>query len=218
MTQISEYSGQPDADLIEMCLQGDAQAWEAIVRRYQRLVASITLKFRLEPEDSADVLQSVCLALLRQLPKLKKEAKLSSWIITVSVRSCWRLRQSHRKIPSLSREGQDQIGQLQDGSQTLAEDTLLIRERQHLLRQAIESLPQPCRRVMDLLFYQSEPYTEVSRKVGLPVASIGPTRARCLAKLRTVLMKNGFPLEVSWISADVDRPTPKLLSSPRKGS
>ena len=206
MTQISEYSGQPDADLIEMCLQGDAQAWEAIVRRYQRLVASITLKFRLEPEDSADVLQSVYLALLRQLPNLRKQAKLSSWIITVSVRSCWRLRQSHRKIPSLSREGQDQIGQLQDCSQTLAEDTLLIRERQHL------------RRVMDLLFYQSEPYTEVSRKVGLPVASIGPTRARCLAKLRMVLMKNGFPMEVSWISADVDRPTPKLLSSPRKGS
>jgi|SRR5213593_724102 len=194
--QMDEYSGQPDSNLIKMCLQGDAQAWETIVRRYQRLVASITLKFRLEPEDSADVLQSVCLALLRQLPKLKKEAKLSSWIITVSVRECWKLRRSHRKIPSLSREGQDQIGRRQDGSQARAEDTLLIRERQHLLRQAIESLPQPCQRVMDLLFYQSEPHAEVSRKVGLPVARLGPTRARCLAKLKMALLKNGFPFGV----------------------
>jgi DNA-directed RNA polymerase specialized sigma24 family protein len=71
---------------------------------------------------------------------------------------------------------------------------LLSLERQHLVRQAIALLPGQCRRLLEQLFYRDlpTPYTEISRQLGMPVASIGPTRARCLNKLKASLKKIGF--------------------------
>src|ERR1051325_7981672 len=83
----------PDAELISLCLKKDAGAWEALIRRYQRLIASITAKFKLQADDAADVFQSVSIILFKQLGSFNRESKLSSWFITVTVRECWKLRQ-----------------------------------------------------------------------------------------------------------------------------
>src|SRR6185295_12655671 len=90
---MSDLDVLPDSQLIASCLKKDADAWEALIRRYQRLIASITAKFRLAPDDAADIFQAVFIALLKQLPSLHKQSKLSSWFITVTVRECWKLRQ-----------------------------------------------------------------------------------------------------------------------------
>lgn len=74
------------------------------------------------------------------------------------------------------------------------DETLVTVERQHLIRRAIELLPDQCRLLIKELFYRDDPapYTEISRQLGMPVASIGPTRGRCLDKLKEALKKNGF--------------------------
>ncbi|MEK7831832.1 MAG: sigma-70 family RNA polymerase sigma factor, partial [Acidobacteriota bacterium] len=66
--------------------------------------------------------------------------------------------------------------------------------RQHLVRRAVELLPEQCRRMIEQLLFPDEPlpYAEISRQLGMPVASIGPTRARCLDKLKSALQKIGF--------------------------
>lgn len=191
---MTDYARLSDAELISQCLEQDAEAWEVLVRRYQRLIASITFKYKLSQEDAADILQSVCFALFQQLPSLRKQDKLSSWIITVAVRECWKL--THHKIPtdSLDDLEQEKTLTLTDDNAVLADDSLLVIERQHFMRRAVESLPGQCRRLIEELFFRNEPlaYTEISRQLGMPVASIGPTRARCLEKLKTGLQKIGF--------------------------
>ncbi|MGE0885463.1 MAG: RNA polymerase sigma factor [Blastocatellales bacterium] len=189
-----DNTGISDADLIAKCLNQDAEAWEALVRRYQRLIASITFKYGLSPEDTADIAQSVCITLFQQLPSLRKQDKLSSWIITVTVRECWKFRR--RQVPTESLDNPEHEGQseLADHSQELPDEWLLSLERSHLLQRAVEPLPVQCRQLIEYLFYGEEalPYAEISSRMGMPVASIGPTRARCLEKLKESLKKIGF--------------------------
>src|SRR5215472_11213130 len=90
---MSDLAGLSDSELISRCLRKESEAWETLIRRYQRLIASITAKFKLTRDDAADVFQLVSFALFKQLSHLNRDAKLSSWFITVTVRECWKLRQ-----------------------------------------------------------------------------------------------------------------------------
>lgn len=165
-----------------------------LVRRYQRLIASITFKYGLSSEDAADISQSVCVTLFEQLPSLRKQDKLSSWIITVTVRECWKFRRRQVPTESLDNPERETHSELADPSQELPDEWLLSLERSHLLQRAVEPLPAQCRQLIEHLFYGEEalPYAEISRRMGMPVASIGPTRARCLEKLKASLKKIGF--------------------------
>lgn len=186
---MNDYSNLTDAELIVRCLEEDGDAWATLVRRYQRLIASITRKFRLGDEDAADVYQCVNLALFQQMPSLRNREKLSSWIITVAVRECWKLRERQRHTDSL-----DDPDTPEPSSKAQLEEAIHRLERQHLLRQAVLELPEKCRTLIELLFFQESPdsYEDLSRRLGRPVASIGPTRGRCLEKLKKNLQKVGF--------------------------
>jgi RNA polymerase sigma factor (sigma-70 family) len=71
----------------------------------------------------------------------------------------------------------------------LADEAWEALERQHVVSQSIEELPERCRDLLKMLFYQpDEPsYSDIARRMEMPVSSIGPTRARCLEKLRKFL-------------------------------
>jgi RNA polymerase sigma factor (sigma-70 family) len=189
-----DYAKFSDTDLITRCLEKDGDAWEALVRRYHRLIVSITVKFRLNADDTADVFQSVCLALLQQLPNLRNQSNPMSWLITITVRECWKLRERRARVGFLGDDEWEAVAEMPDGSLQLMDEQFLLIERQQMLRQGVEALPAPCRQLIERLFY-SEPqatYEEVGRQLNIPVASIGPTRGRCLAKLKEILKKNGF--------------------------
>jgi len=190
---MDRLSGASDAELVSRCLQRDADAWDALIRRYQRLIASITARFRLPEDDAADVFQSVSIALFNQLSTLSKESKLSSWLITVTVRECWKLRQKTGRMVPLE-NSLAAIGEASCNQPVSAEGEMLILERQHILRRAIESLSSPCRELIEKLFYSADPmsYAEISTQLGIPVASLGPTRGRCLGKLKSILDQAGF--------------------------
>jgi RNA polymerase sigma factor (sigma-70 family) len=183
-----------DSELIEKCLKGEIAAWEALVRRYQRLVASITYKFHLSSEDSADVFQSVCVILFQQLSNLKQQEKLSSWMITVTVRECWKLKRQQGNLNSLESEEWERLAEIADSSHLQLQEAILGVERQHLIRRAVELLADRCRKLIEQLFYREDPapYAEIAARLKMPVASIGPTRARCLEKLKEELEKVGF--------------------------
>lgn len=183
-----------DAELIAKCLEKDAEAWEVLVRRYQRLIASITYKFRLSSDDAADVLQAVCLILFQQMAGLKKDVKLSSWLITVTVRECWKLRERSKQVDFLADEDLERAAEIPSQEHLLRDEEIAQLEQQHLIRRQLEVLTGQCRGLLEHLFYREPPtaYAEISRQLGMPVASIGPTRARCLEKLKDALKKNGI--------------------------
>lgn len=188
---MDNYLHLTDAELVARCLEEDHQAWETMVRRYQRLIASITRKFQLGAEDAADVYQAVNLALFQQLNSLRNTQKLSSWIITVAVRECWKLRERDRRTDSLDEPDAPDPG---NDDHLRMEESVHLWEQQHLLRRAVADLPDKCRTLIEILFFRASPdsYEEISRQLGMPVPSIGPTRGRCLDKLKKNLQKIRF--------------------------
>ena len=83
------YTGRPDAELVAMCLTGDAEAWETLLRRYRRFIYSIPVKFGLQPDDAADIFQTVCVKWIEHLHELRDERKLKPWLFTTTTRPLW---------------------------------------------------------------------------------------------------------------------------------
>ena len=191
---MSDLSGLSDSELISRCLRKESEAWETLIRRYQRLIASITAKFKLTRDDAADVFQLVSFALFKQLSHFNRDAKLSSWFITVTVRECWKHRQKSGRYAAAEDGDWDSVADQADPGAATSEDQVLRWERQHVIRTAIDQLTEQCQRLLRKLFYTDEPlsYAQLSADVGMPVASIGPTRARCLERLKAALEKMGY--------------------------
>jgi RNA polymerase sigma factor (sigma-70 family) len=172
---------KPDQSLLQACRRGDARAWQQLLDRYERLVYSIPLNFGLRHSDADDVSQTTFTALLNSLDSIRDEARLGAWLATVARRQTWKLVERRR------RESPDDNALLDRVSTD--EDARALVERLEWLHQGMALLDDRCRQLLGSLYLdESEPaYADVAEKFGIPVGSIGPTRARCLQKLRTQL-------------------------------
>ncbi|TWD79127.1 RNA polymerase sigma factor (sigma-70 family) [Kribbella amoyensis] len=181
--------------LVAQARDGDKGAWDQLVERYAPLVWAICRRYRLSAADAEDVGQSVWLRLVEHLPDLREPAALPGWVATTSRRECLRvLRMSKRNEPVDQTDGQD----VPDPGAPVDED-LLLAERRHAVRSAFAQLSLRCRQLLLLLLEDPpRPYQEIGAALRMPVGSIGPSRARCLDKLRhsaTLTAVIGFELE-----------------------
>jgi RNA polymerase sigma factor (sigma-70 family) len=173
-----------------MCLNGDALAWEALVMRYRRFIYSIPVKFGFGPADAADVFQTVCLKIIEHLHEIKDERKLGAWLSTITQRQCLTvLSARHRETPTADEDFQEPA----DPSRNL-EEIRILTETQQNLRECVQQLPPRCRSLIDMLYFdaRSLSYQQISEALSMPVASIGPNRARCLEKLKKILQQRGI--------------------------
>ena len=187
-----DVAQREDRDLVAACLAGDSSAWETLVARYQRLVYSIPMKARLSADDASDIFQSVWLKLYEKLASLRDHEKLSSWLITTTTREVWRVAARNRRDSApTSNNDDDPTDALEQIAATapLADAERETLEQQQLVREALDSLPDRCRNLLTMLFYEKDElsYAEIARRMGMPVPSVGPTRARCLEKMKKLL-------------------------------
>ena len=166
-----------DKELIERCIQGDQIAWKDLIVRYERLVYSVALTFCPESDEASDIFQQVWIELYQQLSDLRHAEALPAWLITVTRRRAYKLMNSRRSSQPLEEDVPDVKQQLRHI------------EHEHALERALDQLGDRCRQLIDLLYFSpDEPtYAEISGRLSMPVASIGPTRARCLEKLKKLL-------------------------------
>lgn len=166
-----------EKELIDRCIKGDPAAWKDLVVRYERLVYSVALTFCSQPDDASDVFQQVWMELYQHLSDLRNVEALPAWLITVTRRQAFKLIRSRHDSEQLDEEVPD------------VKQQLTQIEREHALERALEQLPDRCRNLINLLYFTAdEPsYADISGKLAMPVASIGPTRARCLEKLKKLL-------------------------------
>jgi RNA polymerase sigma factor (sigma-70 family) len=185
----AKYKTLGDPELIALCLSGDAQAWEGLILRYKRLIYSIPVRFGFQNADAADVFQAVCLKLLEHLQTLKDERKVSAWLITTTTRQCIYLR-AHKQRESST---EDDYEEPLDPSDDL-EETHMASEQQQRVRDAVLQLPERCRKLIEMLYFDTTnpSYEEIAKSMQMPVPSVGPTRARCLEKLQTLLRRRGI--------------------------
>ncbi|MGB6580073.1 MAG: sigma-70 family RNA polymerase sigma factor [Streptosporangiaceae bacterium] len=170
-------------DLVTRARNGDKQAWDALVERYAPLVWSICHRYRLGSADAQDISQSVWLQLVGQLNKVRDPAALPGWLATTAQRESGKARRAARRSLAL---GHVLDATRVPGQQTgMAEHELLLAERDAALHEAFTRLPPSCQRLIAMLIEDPPvPYAQISAKLGIPVGSIGPSRGRCLEKLR----------------------------------
>jgi RNA polymerase sigma factor (sigma-70 family) len=173
----------PTADLVMQARKGDSDAWNALVERFAPLIWSICRSYRLEPADAKDVGQCVWLRLVDQLAAVRDPAALPGWLATTTRRECFRFRRSARRQQAL--EHVLDVETIPEEQTGWAERELLLAERQAALREAFNRLSPPCQQLMAMLIQDPPvPYAEISARLGIPVGSIGPSRSRCMDKLR----------------------------------
>jgi RNA polymerase sigma factor (sigma-70 family) len=184
-----------DEALVLACRRGDPSAWETLVGRYHRLVFAIPRRAGLDREQSADVCQRTFAILVEKIDQIEQPARIAAWLATAAKRETWRVSRREQAAGTARHpadEGQFPEEPLADTA--LPEEELVRLEEQHIVNAAVAQLDERCRQLLTLLFSRSDvvPYAEVAIALGVREGSIGPTRARCLQKLRRILDSVGF--------------------------
>jgi RNA polymerase sigma factor (sigma-70 family) len=178
-----------DQALILHCRQGNAGAWDQLLNKYEDLVYSIPLRYGLSRDDAADIAQITFTILIQSLDGLSEDSRLGPWLVTVARRHTWRLLQRNRREgPSEHLEGTN----IAESAVLLGKsdaDSIEHWELSEWLEAGISKVGEPCRELLLALYFQPErsSYAEVAERLDRPVGSIGPSRARCLKRLRQVL-------------------------------
>lgn len=169
--------------LVARVREGDQGAWNELVERYAPLAWSICTRYQLSRQDIDDVGQNVWLLLVEQIHNLREPAALPGWLATTTRRECLRILRARRRYDHDGLPPEDQMPP--DPGAGVTDEGLIAAERDAALRAAFAELPRGCRELLSLLI--SDPphsYADISLKLGIAVGSIGPTRARCLDRLR----------------------------------
>jgi RNA polymerase sigma factor (sigma-70 family) len=163
---------------------GETGALSEIVRELNPLLWHVARSEGLGTEEAADVVQVSWLELLRRLDEIRSPQALTAWLITATRREAWRVgRLPRRQVP----DGAPQLDLVPDPDPG-PDERLLASERDQILWRHVQQLPERCRQLLQIVAHVARPdYAAVAEALGMPVGSIGPTRGRCLAKLRELL-------------------------------
>lgn len=190
---VSPPEPMDDAALVARCVAGDSKAWTVLVKRYQRLVYAIVRRTGLDDHAAADVFQTVFSRLVQHLPRIAEPARLQAWIVTTAKREALlqrKLGQRSVSMTSSTEEAQDGAEWDMADETPIAEQVLDDLQQVNRMRNALEQLDDRSRDLLLMLFRDEDDavsYEEIARRLGMSVGSIGPTRARCLEKLRRLL-------------------------------
>ena len=166
--------------LVRAANDGDAAAWGAIVDRYSGLVWATARSHRLSSADAGDVVQTTWLRLVEHLDRIHNPDGLGGWLATTARHECLRLiRLRGRELAS------DESSLFDAATDDSAPERLITRERDRALQRALRTVGERCQTLLRMLAAPEPPsYEEIGAALGMPIGAIGPTRARCLDKLR----------------------------------
>jgi RNA polymerase sigma factor (sigma-70 family) len=175
-------------DLVARAAAGDRSAWEALVDQFTNLVWSVARGYGLPDADAADVVQTTWLRLVEHLGRIREPERVGAWLATTARREAQTVRRRAARTVATEEERLD-TGDPAAGPEALA----LQADRDQLLLRGLSSLPERCRVLLRVLSTDPPPrYAEVSAALDMPIGSIGPTRARCLARLRAAMRGTGL--------------------------
>lgn len=179
-----------DTRLVKECLCGNEAAWSMLIDKYKALIYSIPIKYNLPPQEAADVFQATCVELLVRLPELREPRALPKWLMQVAHHECYRVKRLSQRVVSRDSEENPTEPEIPP----IAESLVIQTQEEQMLREAMATLTPQCRRLVEMLFFEtpSRPYAEVASELGLALGSIGFTRQKCIERLRRQLEELGF--------------------------
>jgi RNA polymerase sigma factor (sigma-70 family) len=172
------------AGLLDAARSGSDDALGQIVTELSPLLWQVARAAGLDSGDAEDVLQTVWLRLVSHLDGIRSPAGLTAWLVVTTKREAWRVRAAgRRQLPA----DQDWLAALPDRGPGL-EEQVIIDDQRRALWAAIGQLSRRCQELLRIIAFVPRPdYAAVAAELGMRPGSVGPTRGRCLAKLRAVL-------------------------------
>jgi RNA polymerase sigma factor (sigma-70 family) len=172
------------AALLRSAQDGRRESLNEIVVELSPLLWQVARAQGLEHEAAEDVIQCTWLSLLSHLDTIRSPIALTAWLVTATKREAWRTRAAHRAEQPVDR---NLMTEMRD-PEPIPEESVLLAERHHDVWRAVRRLPERCQELLRVVAFTHRPdYEAVAAALGMPRGSIGPTRGRCLAKLRTLL-------------------------------
>jgi RNA polymerase sigma factor (sigma-70 family) len=170
--------------LLTLAANGERAAWDALVERFGQMVWSVARGFRLDDASAKDVSQTVWLKLIENIDSINDPERLPGWLATTSRREALRVSRAYeRDVPS------EFEYDVEDPSPSL-EEVLIDDEDHRFVVQAFKTLDEVCQQLLRLMIIEPVlSYEEISEVTGRPIGSLGPTRARCLDKLRSSISR-----------------------------
>ena len=170
----------PDDELVERCLRRDEAAWRELIRRYRRLIYSIPVAFR--HPDPDEIFQAVAVKLFQHLGKLRKRGSVGAWVTITARRECLADKKKQQRSTPLEDQSESELAEDPPDVAQALHDV----ECEHTLLVAMETLDALCRVLLRALYVEdpTPSYREIAERVDRPIGSLGPTRGRCLGKLR----------------------------------
>lgn len=172
------------ARLVSEAREGSEDALGEIVTEFSPLLWHIARAAGLSTADAEDVVQTVWMRLLAHLDDIRDSAALAGWLVTTTRREAWRVRDAGRKQLATDTEVFAALPDPRPGS----DEQIIIDDQRRALWQAIGQLSKRCQELLRIVAFVPRPdYAAAAAELGMPIGSIGPTRGRCLAKLRALL-------------------------------
>jgi len=182
---MADAAESPVPALVAGALAGDRVAWDGLVERFTPLVLSVVRRYGTYGPDADDVVQTVVGPLVEHLGGLRDPEALPRYLIQTATHECYRLFGARKRVMLVDPTGPGLPERADDPE---IDTPMIAAERQQQLLAALAQLPERQRELLFLLLEDPPPsYEEISARLDMPVGSIGPTRARCLERLRALL-------------------------------
>ncbi|WP_255305059.1 RNA polymerase sigma factor [Microbacterium sp. 3J1] len=172
------------AALFDAWRDGDSRAMDDLVRLMTPVLWHVVRAYGLERTLAEDVVQTTWLQLVRGQRSIADPRAVSAWLTTTARREAWRAGKAHGRVDTTETDALDTLLPEQES----AEDRAAVRDEHRRLWAAVKLLTERCQRLLRVIAFEERPdYGRLAADLGMPVGSIGPTRQRCLAKLRDIL-------------------------------
>ena len=176
--------------LFERACAGDREALHQVVAELTPLLWHVARSQGLDRDGAADAVQTTWASLLSQLAAIQSPRALVGWLVTTTRRNAWKVRTDQRRETSADPADLAEVsaGRGRTAGDPGPEAVVLDRDRADRLWRYVQQLPPRCQHLLRVLAFAERPdYASVSEALDMPRGSIGPTRGRCLAKLRALM-------------------------------
>lgn len=167
---------------LKAAASGDEEAWQSLVIRFRSLLLSVARNSGCNADQAEDALQNTWLRLFEQVNRIREPEAIRGWLATTVRRESWRIVRESRREVLTDRHDDHDIPECDS-----PEGAVLVAEQREVLMEALSDLTPRARRLLAALVSDSPRYEEISRALGIPVGSIGPTRQRAIKQLRRSL-------------------------------
>ena len=194
-----------DTSLLDRCRAGDVAAWETLIRRYRRLIYSVPSAYRLPVDQADEVFQRVTIKLFEHVSRVRSAETLPAWLLVTTRRESREISRKEKRYASFEDEDSERL----PAESLDVAGRLDAVAREHAVAVALERMGSPCRELLTALYVEdpTPPYDEISSRLGRPIGSLGPTRSRCLEKLKALYLESGIN----------DPPAPSSGATGRRG-